>query len=826
MKFIRWFLLIVVILVVLSGAGGYLYLRRSLPQISGTLTVAGLEAPIEIIRDVDATPHIYAQSKRDALFGLGYVHAQDRLWQMEFQRRIGQGRLSEILGGATVATDRFLRTLGVNRAARSAWDSLPAADRDATNAYIAGINAYIAANQNKLPPEFLLAGAKPEPWTGPDVLGWQKMMSWDLGGNYSTELLRSDMVRKVGFDRAGQLLAGYPEDGPVIVQSIGSGAGYDQLIELGEQVRALMGVGGPNGEGLGSNNWVIDGTKSATGKPILADDPHLGTRVPSIWYLAHLSAGDFEAIGATLPGAPGVVIGRNRNIAWGVTNLGPDVQDLFRERLDASGAQAEFEGRMEPMQIITETIKVKGAPDIQQRVRITRHGPLISDALNDNDADLPPDDRRESPYEPLAFRWTALDPTDTTLSAFMAINEARNWDDFTAALRNYVAPSQNFVYADVEGNIGYYAPGRLPIRAEGDGALPAEGWSGKNEWTGWIPFEELPHAYNPPEHFIATANNRPTPDDYPYFLGREWAQPYRARRITELLQAKDKLSVDDLAAIQGDIVSLYARQLLPKLLEMTSAQSEDVAQALELLRAWDGTASGDSPAAAIFSAWQLRLPRTLSGDELGDDLINRYEGRVSFTALYVYNTLSDTNSPWCDDVATSDAESCGAVVTQALSEALVDLRARLGDDMQRWRWDQLHVTVFPHQPFDSVAPLRRLFSRSIPNGGDSSTVDVGHFGCTGPTAPPAGRPVANIRFYACPNPYEQRSIPSYRQLIDLSNVDGGRFIQAIGQSGHLLSPHYDDYMADWQAVRYRPMRFERATVEQAQQATLRLEPAP
>lgn len=828
-KFFSWFLAIVVGIISLGSAGGYLYMRRSLPQVSGSATVAGLQAPIEIVRDVDAVPHIYAQNKLDAIFGLGYVHAQDRLWQIEFQRRIGQGRLSEILGPTTLPTDRFLRTLGVNRAARSAWDNLPAESRTATEAYIAGINAWIAASQGKLPPEFLLVGATPEPWTGPDVLVWQKMMSWDLGGNYTTELIRSDIARKVGLERAEQLLPGYPEDGPVIAQSLGDGVGYGQLIDLGEQVRALMGVGGPNGEGLGSNSWVVDGTKSASGKPMLADDPHLATRVPSTWYLAHLSAGELDVIGATLPGTPGIVIGHNRDIAWGVTNLGPDVQDLFRERLDPTGKMAEFQGTMEPMQIVTETIQVKGQPPVEQMVRITRHGPLISDALNANDAELPASARRAAPLEPLAFRWTALDAEDTTLTAFLALNDARNWEQFRAALSYYVAPSQNFVYADNQGNIGYYAPGRLPIRAAGDGALPAEGWSGKNEWTGFIPFEELPQAYNPPEHFIATANNRPVADDYPYFLGREWAQPYRAQRISDLLQAKDVLTIDDHAAIQSDVVSLYARQLLPQLLPLTTPGQgdEDLAQALEMLRGWDGTMSGDSAAAAIFAAWQQRLPRALSGDELGTDLINRYEGRSSFTTTFLHTTLADSNSVWCDDVTTPPAESCGSVVTEALSAALADLRARLGNDMGRWRWDQLHTTVFPHQPLDSVGPLRRIVSRSIGNGGDSNTVNVGPFGCArSATAAPSASPAPSVRVFECAQPFQQRAIPGYRQLIDLGNLNAGRFIHAIGQSGHPLSPHYDDYMQDWQTVRYRTMRFERATVEQAQQATLRLQPAP
>lgn len=808
LRVLRWFGVLPVLLLIV-GTSGYFYLRRSLPQTEGTLKVPGLRAPIEIKRDVDGIPHIYAEDKQDLFFGLGYAHAQDRLWQMEFQRRIGQGRLSELLGSSTLGTDRFLRTLGVYRAATSAWERLPAETREVVNAYTAGINAFIAQpGSQSLPPEFtvlrLSSGVSTtvEPWTGPDVLTWAKMMAWDLGGNYSTELLRNDLTRAVGADRVAQLLPGHPDDDPTIMTATARGD-YTPLIAAGEDVRALMGIGNPSGEGLGSNNWVVDGTKTTTGLPLLADDPHLGTRVPSIWYLAHLSSGDFNLIGATLPGLPSVVIGRNNAIAWGVTNVGPDVQDLFRERLDATGRMAEFEGQMEPMTVITETIKVRGAPDVTQMVRITRHGPLISDALNTNNADLPLDEQRDE-LEPLAFRWTALDPEDATIVAFLGINDAQNWDQFKAALSSYVAPSQNFVYADREGNIGYYAPGRIPVRAGGDGALPAEGWSGAHEWTGWVPFEELPQSYNPPEHFVVTANNRPVPDGYPHFLGREWAPRYRAQRIIELLQAKAKLSPDDFAAIQGDRVSLLAREFVPLLLKLVTPENDAQRQAVALLQSWDGDTQGDSAAAAIFEAWFQRLPLAVVGDDLSESLMSQYQGRFSFVAPFLSATLVDTKNPWCDTVTTTEAETCAMVAQQTLQATLDDLTRQQGRNMQSWRWDRMHVVVFPHQPFDQVGPLKRLFSRSITQGGDWSTVNVGPFSFS--------------------RPFEQTSVPGYRQIIDLSDPNNGRFLQAIGQSGNFLSPHYDDFMADWQAVRYRPMRFNDEAVKRDLKATLRLVP--
>ena len=534
-------LLLVAVIVV----AGYVYLGQSLPVVNGTVEVAGLAtltAPVDIIRDADDIPHIFATTKNDALFGLGYTHAQDRLWQMEFQRRIGNGRLSEIFGDAAVPQDRFLRTMGFGRAARSAWDRLPADARRQVDAYVAGVNAFISTHHGRrLPPEFALLRFEPEPWNGADVLAWVKMMAWDLSANYTFELVRHDLAARVGVDRMHELLPPYPTDGlNILTGHPPSDVGRASQPDVGRafQARRTSARSDPNvgrafearrqaddwsfafaralpsnllgarTEALGSNNWVVDGTLTASGKPLLANDPHLATHVPSLWYLAHMTAGDFDVVGATLPGVPAVAIGRNRFIAWGETNVAADVEDLYLERLDASGKSAEYRGAQEPLRIITETIAVKGGSPVDVRVRISRHGPLVSDAINANNG-VSQAEPKPALREPLAFRWTALDDEDRTIVAFLRMNEARNWTDFTEALRDFSVPSQNFVYADVDGHIGYYAPGHIPIRAHGDGSMPAEGWTGEAEWTGWIPFEELPHAYDPPAHFIVTANNRP-----------------------------------------------------------------------------------------------------------------------------------------------------------------------------------------------------------------------------------------------------------------------------------------------------------------------------
>lgn len=805
LKILKWLVIGILVLIVIAVGAGYFYLRQSLPQTEGLVKVTGLSAAVEIIRDVDAVPHVYAQNKLDAYFGLGYLHAQDRLWQMEIQRRSEQGRLAELFGPSLIPQDHFLRTLGVYRTAQAAWTTLPSETKDIINAYVAGINAFLAAHSgSQLPPECKLTGLSPEPWSGPDVLAWIKMVAYNLDDiSFSSETLANDLYKAVGPERTQQLMPAYPEDGPLIMQAHRSNQAYGRIDEISRRVNEAIGFGGMNAADLGSNSWVVDGTKSATGKPFLANDPHLALSVPSIWYLAHLSANDFEISGATIPGLPMVIIGRNRFIAWGITHLLSDVQDLYREHLDSTGRMAEFQGRQEPIQLVTETIKVKGGPDAEKIIRITRHGPIITD-VDDSSSSAPGGESPESPAEPLALRWTALEPEDKTAESFLRISEAHNWEEFKQSLRNYVAPTLNFVYADVEGNIGYYAAGRIPIRSSGDGSLPAEGWTGAGEWNGWVPFEELPHAYNPPEHFIVTANNRPVGANYAYFLGRQWAPAYRAQRITELLESKDKMSLEDHAAIQCDKVSLQAHELLPLLLKLVTVQDESEARAVELLKGWDGDTRGDSAAAAIYESWLARLPRAIAGDELGNELIGRYENRFDYVSRFLLAMAKDPNNQWWDDIKTPERENGGAILAATLRQTLLDLKASQGEKIESWRWDKIHTAIFPHRPFHNVGPLRRFFSRSIPHGGDRSTVDF---------APLGSRP-----------PFEQRVGPAYRQIIDLSNSEGSRSILTTGESGHFLSPHYDDNIADWQEGHYRLMRLDRAIIERDRKTTMRLEP--
>ena len=543
----------------LFGNGNLLWARGSQLHDGETVQVVGARKRIEILRDRDGVPHIRARSEWDALFGLGYVHAQDRLWQMEFQRRLGNGRLAEILGDAGLSTDRLFRTVGLHRTAAATWANFSPQERQPVEAYVAGVNAYLNNRRDRqLPPEFGLLGIEPEPWRPEDVLAWTKVVAWGQGSNWDHELLRAQLVPKLGAEKTAQLMPAYTADGPVIlpkskhhatasrrkpgtddkhVSLSHQSSTFADLLALNRTIEERLGLGA---EGFGSNNWVLSGERTTTGKPILANDPHLTAQTPSFWYLAHLSGGDLDVIGATIPGAPGVIIGHNGNISWGITTINVDSQDIYIERVNERD-EAEYNGASEPLTIVPETIKVKGKPDVSLKVRISRHGPLISDVVN--------------PTGPaLALRWTANDPEDSGLLASLGINRARNWREFTRALRAHRALDQNYVYADRRGNIGYIAAGTIPVRAKGDGAAPVPGWTSEFEWIGYVPFDELPQTFNPPQGYIASSNNKVAGDNYPHLIGNNFAAPYRAARVVEMIGSKKKHSPGDVARMQSDVL--------------------------------------------------------------------------------------------------------------------------------------------------------------------------------------------------------------------------------------------------------------------------------
>jgi penicillin G amidase len=781
-------LTVVVLMLVVIGAG-WLYARSSLPQTTGSVEIAGLDGPVEIVRDADGVPHIFATTDPDAIFALGYVHAQDRLWQMEMNRRIGAGRLSEVLGEQALPADKFLRTLGTYRATEISWVSLEPRTQMLTEAYVAGINSWLSEGHT-LPPEFLLLGFQPQPWTTIDSLVWGKMMAWDLGSNYDLDLLRVRLMQAIGAERTAQLLPAYPQDGTTIIDELAlSPSGVDAMLALDTHMQQTIPLRGLH---VGSNNWVVSGDLTESGLPLLANDPHLGARIPSVWYLAEVQGDNLHVTGATLPGLPFFPIGHNEHIAWGITNTDPDVQDVYVERINPTNPnQVEVDGQWVDMHIVDEVIYVNGETEpIHWAARSTRHGPLIGDA-----SDL---------TMPVALRWTGLDADDTTVDAFVGVNYATNWKDFRTALRRYVAPSMNFVYADTEGNIGLLTPGHIPLRAQGDGMLPVSGWNSEYEWTGWIPFDELPQAWNPPAAFIATANNRVVGPEYPYLITNDWAPPYRAQRIVELLEQMSssgaKLNLEDMIAIQGDQVSSQVRELLPWLLTVTP-KDERQAQALAYLREWDGESGRGSLSAAIYYAWYTHLGFALFEDDLQGDLYEALQQRSH--EIFLAEVMADPvrYAGWCDNVVTVPLESCADTAQIALDLALDDLSDRLGTNMEKWTWGALHQTQYRHTPFSDVALLRPLFHRNIANGGDDNTVNV-----------------APIQLDGL---YYQDWVVSYRQIVDLGALNNSLFMQTTGQSGNVLSGQYDNLVERHRDVEYLSMTFGR---DHATGAVLRLVP--
>jgi penicillin amidase len=790
-------------------AGTYnLLARRPVPQKSGTLHIQGLHAAVEIITDTYGIPHIYAQSEDDLFFAQGYIHAQERLWQMEVNRRLCSGRLSEIVGDALLETDRFCRRLGMHRSAADEVTRLPASTLRILDAYARGVNIFIALNEGKLPVEFTLLRFQPEPWKPADTIQWAKMMGWSLGGNWETEITRAHLVAKLGVERASKLEAGYDANHPLIIPP---GVEY-QGINLGlrEQYEQIQELSGFSMFG-GSNNWVVDGTMTETGAPILCNDPHLGQAVPSIWYECHLVAGDLDVTGVSFPGTPGIVIGHNQHIAWGVTNAVSDVQDLYVEKFNPDNTdQYEYQGKWEDAEIIREEILVKGQDQpVIEKVRITRHGPILT-------AFQQPSAENEMAEVPLALRWTGLEHCNI-ISAVAKLDRATNWEEFRTALHDWDVPPQNFVYADQQGNIGYVMAGAIPIRNKGQALVPSPGWTGDYEWTGYIPFDELPQTYNPPQHFIATANNRVIDDTYPYYITNEWLNGYRAQRIRDLLTSKEKLTLADMAEIQGDQYSLPAVEILPHLFKLEGETQLEKA-ALEILKAWDYVLAPTSIAAAIYTKFFSKLEHIFLNTVLGDDdalkssymgvgsnILTPSNGYGSRSKPLLIRFLKEHDDSWFENsVIVNGPKSWDSAMKNAFKAALDELRDRLGSNILGWHYGTIHKMTYNH-PLGAIKALERFFNRGpYAVGGDSDTVNMG--------ATLASNPEVVI------------TVPSFRQIVDLADLSRSRSIHAPGQSGLPASKHYDDFIPLWMKLEHHPMLFTRQAIEENAEGTLRMLP--
>lgn len=766
-----------------------IWIYRLLPVVSAVIEARGLEQPVDVIRDSRGVPHIFAGSAADAYLALGFLHAQDRFWQMEMMRRTGAGRLAEVAGADALPSDRMMRVLGLARLAEAQFDRLDAEVRAALVAYANGVNAWLVDHRGALPVEFLLSGVEPEPWRPSDSLIWGKTMGYLLAGNWRDEIRRARLSGSLSPAQIEQLWPPHGRRRPprrVDFDDLYQGLPLDRLVEA---------VPNDHQSRSASNSWVVAGSNSATGSPILANDPHLGFTIPILWYLARIVAPDLEITGATVPGLPFTVLGHNRDIAWGMTATQSDIADVFVERIDPGDPGRYLTpGGSEAFRTRREVIHVRGDRRQDLVVRETRHGPVISDILGG-------DDGEKSANRVLALSATYLLEDDRTPEALFRVNRATDWESFSQAMSLFHAPQQSFVYADRGGNIGFYAPGRVPIRKSGHGRMPSAGWDGESDWLGFVPYGELPRILNPPEGRIVSANNKIVSDAYPHFLGDDWDPAYRARRIFQLLNEIRSQTVGNTAQIQRDHVSLMALDLLKRMTAI-DPRDERERRVVTFLRNWKGVMARRRPEPIIFYAWLRELNRAIYADELGES----FESYFGLRPRFIMSVL--TRFPeWCDDVRTAETESCESRIALALERSLTRLEERFQSVFIRWRWGSVHTARFSHPVLSRVPVVGRFADRSFPADGGNFTINRGA-----------------SRIWDRRRPFESVHGAGFRAIYDLAQLDRSRFIIATGQSGSPFSSHYDDLMDVWREGRYIRLNLSRQDLERDGEGTLTLVP--
>ena len=803
------------VLLVVAGLAAAVMIRRPFPKTEGVIRLPGLQEEVHVYRDALGVPHIYASTEHDLFMAQGYVHAQDRFWQMEFWRHVSSGRISEIVGETGVNTDKFIRTMGWNRIAASNLARIEAGPPEllaTLEAYSEGVNAYIDAQDGNISINYSILSRVNgrwaiEPWQPLHSLAWSTVMANDLSVNWRSEISRAEAVKTLGAATVESLTPEYDyERRPVIAPTselrTANAARSRFPPPVSDYTRVSTKLNGSppsdgyifgNGGGIGSNNWVISGEHTDTGMPLLANDPHLGIQMPAIWYEVGLHTPGRDIVGFSLAGIPGVVIGHNNHIAWGMTNVGTDVQDLYIEKINpANPNQYEYMGQWRDMEIREEVIKVNGGAPVTLPVRITRHGPIITE-LVDNTTDV------------LALRWTGHEPS-TLFQSLHLLNRATNYEQFREALRYWDLPSQNFVYADVEGHIAYQVPGRVPIRRRGDGLLPVPGWTDEYEWDGWIPYEKLPALLNPAKGYIVTANHAVVDRDYPYLLAVYWDGGDRGQRITELIEGEINgdgvLTAADIARMQLDSKSLLAETYMA-LFKGLSSENPDVQAALTRLRSWgDLQLRRDSVPAALFEIFRMHLAHAVLGDDVGRELVPSFASDLLFHQL-----AREPESMWWDKADTEAAEAPGDIILEALSNTVDWFKAHAGDDMNEWTWGRLHTATFVSAPLGQtgIGLFERLVNR-------------------GPFPVDGGNGVVNTQSWRWSDPARVVVNVSMRMIVDISNFDASRAILPTGQSGHPYHRNYADMIPLWLNGEYHPMLFTRPAVEAAETAHLVLRP--
>ncbi|WP_049562317.1 penicillin acylase family protein [Nonomuraea sp. SBT364] len=829
---LRWSarILTVVLALALVLAGVLVHtVRQSFPQVEGTLRLPGLTGNVEIYRDKTGIPHIYASASEDLFMAQGFVHAQDRFWEMDFRRHVTAGRLSELFGAATLDNDKAIRTMGWRRVAEQELSELTERTRRYLDFYAKGVNAWLAANPNASDRSLEYSVLKvqngdytPEPWTALDSVSWLKAMAWDLRSNVEDEIDRALALTKLPPERVEQLYPGYPYDkhAPIVTEGAIDKDVYDQRAEprprrdprtgaraLTQAARALEAVPSTMGtaerDGIGSNSWVVSGDHTVSGKPLLANDPHLSAQMPSVWYQTGLhcreltDACSFDVTGFSFSGVPGVVIGHTDKIAWGFTNLGPDVADLFLEKVD--GDTYLYRGERVPLETRQERIEVAGGQPVTITVRSTRHGPLVNEVMGTV--------RPSGEANAVALSWTALLP-GRTADAVFALNEAGDWNEFRAAAALFEVPAQNLIYADTSGTIGYQAPGRIPVREKGDGTVPVPGWTGEYDWkTAPIPYDQLPSVRNPAEGYLVTANNAVIdPARYEPLLTKDWSYGYRSQRILDRLKeeiGKGKLDAAAMSRVQQDDHNGLAETLVPALMRVSLAGPS--AQARQLLDGWDGSQGLDSAPAAYFNAVWRHLLRLTFHDELPEAARPSGGDRWYEVVGLLLNSPGDR---YWDDVTTEErVEERDDILRQALASAYQELTELLGDDVKAWRWGDLHRLTLTHETLGTsgIGPIEALFNR-------------------GPLPVAGNKDAVNATGWNVLEDYAITSVPSMRMILDLSDLDKSQWINLTGASGHAFHDNYWDQAEIWARGELLPMRSAPDSVRKAAAHTLKLTP--
>lgn len=790
-----------IIIFIIAGAIFYNMLSSSLPAYQGIITSSKIISDIEIYRDSFAVPYIFAENDNDAAFALGYVHAQERLFTMDFIRRAGEGRLSEILGDEAVPFDNMFRTVGIKRNILRNYSRIDPSVISLLQSYSDGVNAYIEERNGNYSIEFDVLGYQPEKWKPLHSLIIIKMMAWELNMSWWTDLTFSELIQKLGEKKALEILPDYPENAPTIIADNFKylSAINSSLVETDKAFRNFIGWTGTH---IGSNNWVVNANKSTSGKPIIANDPHLAFSAPGKWFAATVNSKEgWKTSGVTLPGVPGIVIGKGENISWVLTNVMNDDADFYIEKLDSSDSKYFVDGQWRDLRIIKDTIKVKNGKDRVIEIKETHRGPIISDIHTFNFIY----NTAESEFPPISMKWLGNEFSDEMLG-FYKINKAKNWNQFREGVKYFGIPGQNFVYADTTGNIGYIMGARIPLRKKNNPTLVFDGTNTENDWQGYVPVEEIPVVLNPKENFIASANNKIL-KDFKYHISNLWEPSSRIDRIYELLNSKEKHSAEDFKKYQMDITSPYAKLItshIVKAFEGIKINDNNLKTAIELLSEWDFNLNKQSQTPSIYVVTLKYLLHNIYYDELGDDLFNRFVFLANVPFRSLLQVLDKPESLIFDDISTAKTESKNEIIRKSLADALTFLEENLGKDLTNWQWGRLHAVTFKHAFSGNFSLLDKYINIGpYEIGGDGTTINNTEY--------PFSESIDKYPMFSH-SEFENILGPSMRYIYDFAKPDQYYLILTTGQSGNVMSDNYRDQTPYWLQGKYMLIKTDESSI--------------